>query len=519
MSYRKRTILLILLFSILRLITAGAIELGNDEVYYRMYAQYLQYNYFDHPPVIGWLIRLTTLNLWFDNEINIRLGAIISSAAVTWIFYLMGKKLGNAYTGYVAALIYSVTFYGSIISGLFILPDAPQMVFWSLGLYLLTDIACYTHINRSKKRKVLLFGLIIGLAMMCKVSSAFLWVGFLTYIVLYNRAWLKEPVLYVSGLLTLILFYPVIHWNIENHFVTYLYHSHRVDITNGSFSLMAIISFWAGQFFYYNPILFVYMAIALKKAFSNDLPILNSQKRLLLLCSLPLIATAFLISPFQQVLPHWTGPAYSAIILLTASYFTSKLVPKYRPVKRLAAPLKLAIAFFMFICLSAVICINYFPGTIGGKRNPNYGDGDFTLDMYGWRDLKYSFHEIVKSDIENNSMHQPTSIITTNWFTAAHLDYYVTKPLGLNLVAVGDTSAIHQYAWINNMRHPLNYGDDAYCILPSNNYVNIQVAFANYFWQIDSPTIIEQMRGNGICRKFYVWRLRHFLGIKTPALK
>ncbi|MEI9959087.1 MAG: glycosyltransferase family 39 protein [Ferruginibacter sp.] len=158
---------------------ACSIELGNDEVYYSIYAQYLHWNYFDHPPIVGWLIRCTTANLFFTNELFIRLGAIIAAAVTTWFLFLSGKKINNAHTGFLAAVIYTATIYGSIIAGTFILPDSPQMVFWAAGLYLLIDIAAYTDITRTKKRSVLLFGIIMGLGMLCKIHTAFLWFGFL----------------------------------------------------------------------------------------------------------------------------------------------------------------------------------------------------------------------------------------------------------------------------------------------------------------------------------------------------
>jgi hypothetical protein len=100
LNYKKKTLLLILIATAARCITACSIELGNDEVYYRMYAQYLQWNYFDHPPVVSWLIRFTTASLYFDIEFFIRLGAIISAAITTWFIFLSGKKLNNEYTGF-----------------------------------------------------------------------------------------------------------------------------------------------------------------------------------------------------------------------------------------------------------------------------------------------------------------------------------------------------------------------------------------------------------------------------------
>ena len=135
MNYKKKTLLLIIIATIVRCITAGSIDLGNDEVYYRMYAQYLQWNYFDHPPVVGWLIRFTTANLYFSHEFFIRPGAIASAAITTWFIFLSGSKLNNAFTGYLAAIIYTATLYGSIIAGTFILPDSPQMVCWAGGIY------------------------------------------------------------------------------------------------------------------------------------------------------------------------------------------------------------------------------------------------------------------------------------------------------------------------------------------------------------------------------------------------
>ena len=62
MNFRKKTFLLIALAFLLRLIIAASIGLGNDEVYYRLYAEQLQWNYFDHPPMVGWLIRFFTAN-------------------------------------------------------------------------------------------------------------------------------------------------------------------------------------------------------------------------------------------------------------------------------------------------------------------------------------------------------------------------------------------------------------------------------------------------------------------------
>ncbi len=510
MNYKNKTLLLIFIATAIRCITACSIELGNDEVYYRMYAQYLQWNYFDHPPITGWLIRFTTANLYLDSAFFIRLGAIISASITTWFIFLSGKKLNNEYCGFLAASVYTCSIYGSIIAGTFILPDSPQMVCWSAALYLLVRMSANSRINRTKKRDLLLFGLASGIGMLCKIHTVFLWIGLLFYIIHYNRLWLKEPVLYISGAITIVIFFPVITWNINNHFVTYLYHSKRVAVTDSGIDISSFLSFTGGQVLYTNPIIFILIIAATLAAFRNNLPVNASNKRMLLYSSLPLIIIATLISLFKQTLPHWTGPAYTGLILLTACWL-SKINLKSGLEKRLMPKILLiAVAFQLLVITSGVALIHYLPGTIGKKEKTQLGEGDFTLDMFGWKDLKTKFQKNAVSDVQSGIMKKNAFIISNKWFPASHIDYYVAMPLQKELIAWGDTTDIHQYAWINNERNKLKPGDDAYCIVPSNNYFNPGELFAGAFTSILPPQILQQKRNGKICRYFYIWRMKDF---------
>ena len=519
MNYKNKTLLLIFIATAIRCITACCIELGNDEVYYRMYAQYLQWNYFDHPPIVGWLIRFTTANLFFDSAFFIRLGAIIAAAITTWFIFLSGKRLNNEYSGFLAAVLYTCSIYGSVIAGIFVLPDSPQMICWSAGLYLLIKISRYNHINRTKKRDLILFGFVAGIGMLCKIHTAFLWIGLLLYIIRHNRQWLKEPALYISGAVSIALFYPVIKWNIANHFITYLYHSKRVTITNSGIDFNSFLTFIGGQIFYSNPIIFILIIIATVAAFKNNLPVSVSQKRLLLYSSLPLIVVATVISLFKNTLPHWTGPAYSGLILLTACWLSKQKLRSVFEKKIMPKTLLAAGAFQLLVITAGILLVNFMPGTLGKKENKYLGDGDFTLDMYGWKSLKTTFKKTVESDIQSGVMKKDAFIISNKWFPASHLDYYIAIPLQKELLAIGDTNDIHQYAWINNERSKLRTGDDAYCIVPSNNYFNPQELYAGSFTTILSPQIIEQKRNGKICRYFYIWRMKNFIINQNPRIK
>ena len=65
---------------IVRAFLAGLLELGNDEVYYWTYALYPDLSHFDHPPMVGFIIQIFSLNLLFEHEFFLRLGSIIFGA-------------------------------------------------------------------------------------------------------------------------------------------------------------------------------------------------------------------------------------------------------------------------------------------------------------------------------------------------------------------------------------------------------------------------------------------------------
>jgi hypothetical protein len=504
MNYKKKTLQLILVATIIRCIVACSINLGNDEVYYRMYAQYLQWNYFDHPPMVGWLINFTTVHLFFDTTFFIRLSAILSAAIVTWLFYLCGKKIGNKSIGFLSALIYTTTIYGSIIAGTFILPDSSQLIFWLLGLFCLLQICQQQKNDKHTNMWVLLFSIAVGMGMLCKVHSIFLWIGFVGYCLLYDRNRFKQSTFYYAIIITLLFCYPILKWNINNNFVTYKYHGNRVNVVSTGINLSYTVSFLAGQVFYFNPILIFVFIKSVFKAIKNKLPIQVSHKNILLLCSLPLISIATIISLFKNVLPHWTGPAYTSIIIFTAVHFSNFK-------KNIATILKFAYYFILVVSFVGIAIINFYPGTIGKKDELLLGEGDFTLDMYGWNSIKKDVQLFFDDDIKKGLMKPNASIICNKWFPAAHIDFYIAMPLHKKMIAIGDTNDIHQYVWINKERKKLIKGDDAYCIVPSNNYVDVKNIYGNKFEKILEPQIIFQKRNGTICRKFYLFKCKNFV--------
>ena len=76
-NINKILIGLLVVSAIVRSILAAWMEFGNDEVYYWTYALYPDWSHFDHPPMVGWVIQLFSLNLLFDSEFVIRLASVV----------------------------------------------------------------------------------------------------------------------------------------------------------------------------------------------------------------------------------------------------------------------------------------------------------------------------------------------------------------------------------------------------------------------------------------------------------
>ncbi len=510
MNYRKQLIGLIIVSSLVRMVVAANTELSNDEVYYWTYALHLQWNYFDHPPLVALLIRFFTGNLAVQHEFFIRLGSIVCAAINTWQIFQLGSRVKDEQTGWLAACLLTASVYAGILAGMMILPDAPQMVFWLWALLLLVDIFKSNGSRNSRNRRLVLLGIVTGLCIMSKVHGVFIWGGAILYILLFNRSLLRNPFLYIAMLLTGLIIMPIYWWNVDNDFVTLNYHGGRV----GFFSHLQWDTFFRqviGEVLYNNPVNVVLIILAIIAMRRSKLLQEVAQQRLLLTISLPLIAVVWFMSLFKDTLPHWTGPAYTTLIPLAAAYLARQL--QGRQSTRLMPPVvKAAIALPVLLLVLLMVGIRWLPVKMGSKDEQHLGKGDLLLDMSGWKQFGHDFNELYKQDIAKGTMKEGVLIMTDYWFPAAHLDYYVAHGRGINLMAVGPYGNIHHYAWLNRYRPALVPGQDAYYIAVSNYFDPPPLSIVNAFREIGPPVVMDQIRQGTIVRHFFVYRLKSYQG-------
>src|ERR1700733_13981693 len=80
----------LLVWTALNIMQACTLELQGDEAYYWMYSRYLDWGYFDHPPMVALLIRIGDSIM--HNELGLRLFTVLTSSASIWLLWLTLKQ-------------------------------------------------------------------------------------------------------------------------------------------------------------------------------------------------------------------------------------------------------------------------------------------------------------------------------------------------------------------------------------------------------------------------------------------
>ena len=504
----RRNLILLLLFSAsLRAFLAGLLEFGNDEVYYFTYALYPDLSYFDHPPMVGYLIRLSTFNLHFTQEFFVRLGAVVAGTVNTWLLFRIGRLLKDEATGWYAALLYSASIYGFIIAGVFILPDAPQSVFWLVSIYLLLRALPDKGLSKPNRRRILLAGVSIGFAMLSKYTSAFLVTGALAYILIYNQKWLRAKEFYLAIIAAVLVFSPVIIWNAYNHFISFGYQGGRAGIFSEGLKPAYFFTELGGQILYNNPVNVVLIATALLAILRRKLLPEMASKRIILLVSLPLIVTFLFIALFRQTLPHWTGMAYVTLLPLAALQIrAAKEEWRWLPL-----PIAVSISVLLVIIIIGAFQVQTGLLTMDKPKSEiiKMGKNDPSLDMFGWRQLRDAMPSIIERDRQSGVMDPDAVFVNFRWFPLANIDYYVARPLNMKVLGIGKFEDIHHYAWINRERGGFSINTDAYYITSGRDFRDPLPIYSSYFQSIVPCDTIPILRGGRVAMYFFIYRMHN----------
>lgn len=151
----------------LRFVAAAYTGLNPDEAYYWYWSRHLAASYYDHPPMVAYLIRLST-ELFGNAPLGVRFLTILLILPISAATYLTGRLLFDRPVGARGMLWLNATILvgvGSLIAT----PDMPSVLFWSLAI-----LALAAAIYSGKGAWWLVVGCAAGLGILSKLTDLFL---------------------------------------------------------------------------------------------------------------------------------------------------------------------------------------------------------------------------------------------------------------------------------------------------------------------------------------------------------
>lgn len=212
---------------LLRLVIASSFGLGFGESYHFSCALRPSLSYFDHPPLS---LNLATLSMWLTGSttaLACRLPFVLLFAGTSWLLFLIGRQFFGAWPAFYALLLLNLSAVFTFSVGIFLQPDGPLMFFWLACVWMLVQIF-FTEV----KRPFLWWtgvGITLGLAMLSKYHAVFLLVGAGMFALTNarHRRWVFHFGPYWAMLVAGVVFLPVIVWNIEHEWVSFLWQGNR----------------------------------------------------------------------------------------------------------------------------------------------------------------------------------------------------------------------------------------------------------------------------------------------------
>ncbi len=300
--------LVTLALTALRLGLAAWVPLGDDEGYYWVWSRHLAASYYDHPPLVAWLVALAA-HLFGDSLLALRLPFVLCGtlAAIT-LRALIRETTGNARLADSSSLVFQVVpvFFGL---GFMVFPDGPLLLFWLL--------ACRSLWRRHVAGgggSWLLVGLALGLALLSKYAAALLVVSMAGYALAERRRDLLRGLL-ASCVIAALVFAPVVWWNATHDWASFRFQfvarHHAAGLDPRGLGLFA-----GAQLLYVSPILLACIVGAALRAGPWRLDRQARGERFLWWLGAPTLVLFLLASLLTASKPNWPAPGYLTLLPL-----------------------------------------------------------------------------------------------------------------------------------------------------------------------------------------------------------
>lgn len=404
MSLRILTVSFLGLYSLLALIHAWSLPFSADEAHYALYGSFLDWSYFDHPPLVGWLQSIALM--FSSSEFSLRVIPIILSSLSLYFLFSLAKKDFGEKAAYITILLFiSAPILQILPFGM--IPETPLILAGLLNIWVLKRI-------QEHEGKIisdwLLLGLILGLAGLSKYTGVTL--AFSTFIVLllqFKGRLFFQLGLYLAGIIAAICILPVLYWNMQNDWISFLYQLNH-SAGKSEYSLADALRMQVTQFAAFGPLIYVAGLIAIWKLRANN------EAKIWLIFSLPILILFSILSAKGRSLPHWTELGVIFMMPLIASIVISSFTDGSGN-KLLKRTFIVLGSISLTLTLVIQVLVTYPKIAFDDYRHP-------LADLMGWKEVSFLISKYVE---------EGDKVFIPNWSHASRVAWYA-RPMPVKVL-------------------------------------------------------------------------------------
>ena len=296
-SDKKLTAFFYATWTIITLIQAWGTELFDDEAYYWVYSKFLDWGYFDHPPMVALLIKMGSFLL--PGEIGVRLFILIAGILTIRLTELLVAP-HNLKLFYAMVLQMGLLQIGGILA----VPDIPLLLFTVLFF-----IAFQHYVHKQGWKETLALSIVTALLLYSKYHGILI----ILFTLCSHVYLLKKPQTWAVILLSLLIFYPHINWQLNHDLPSVTYH--LFERLSPPYNISFTLDYLVGQLLIAGPLVGIVVIYAAFK-FKPRQPVEKA-----MYWSMLGIYLLFFISSFRsRTEANWTVPLIVPLLLLGYRY-------------------------------------------------------------------------------------------------------------------------------------------------------------------------------------------------------
>ena len=484
----------LIVWSVLLLLTAYRLfvmiinqtPLFFDEAYYYLWSQELEYGYHSKPPMIAWVIHLTTH--WLGpSELGIKFGSLILYPATAWVVFLVARRLFDSEIAMISAVTFA-TIPVVAFNTLLITTDAVLFFFWGLAL-----LFFLRALSQDRVYDWFFAGLFCGCGLLSKYAMLMFPVSIFVYLYFsaVHHSQLRNPKLYFSLGIAFLVFTPNLAWNVDHGFATFIHTASLSQFDRELFNLDKMGEFLTAQFLVFGPLfmgILCYLVFRLKRYAADD------RYWFLFAFALPFLACITVQSWLTRANMHWAAPVYFSSTILVSAFL---MTVNWRAVLVLgiSVNLLLASAFYHYHDLFNALNLEL------NRKNDPY------KKILGWREMVAEVQPVVDES-------KGFLVMGDHRRELSYLMYYLQPLLNIDKVAVWNPQG--QVRSQFDMRADLAGYPSANVIYVTDD--EFPVEYHSAFERVEYVRKIHIPIYKGVERSYHVYRLYQFKGYPPQDL-